>query len=126
MAKYPKCQIAGKTRYPTPGDALNAIVQLRSQPRHYDYMTGKRCNRRQGKVEQCRYYSCRACQGYHLTKWESYTSKRYDKDYMDGAKRSRGLVVRTTEKVVENWKKDSLPFPEDLIIDKQNNNENII
>jgi len=126
MVKYPKCQTTGKTRYPTPGDALTAITQLKSTPRYYDYMTGKRYNRRKGKVEQCRYYSCRVCHGYHLTKWDSFSSERYSKDYMDGKKRSRGLVVRTTEKVVEDWKKDSLPFPKDLVIDKMNNNERII
>ena len=110
--------MAGKTRYPTPGDALRAITQLKTQIRHYD-ITGKRYNRRRGKVEQCRYYSCRACHGYHLTKWESYSSERYSKKYLDGKKLSEGLVVGSSEKIVEDWKKDSLPFPN--LIDKQIN-----
>lgn len=119
MEKKPKCSATGKTRYDTPGEAKEAMLRLKGTTRIYDYNTGKRFNRRSGKIAQCRYYRCQHCIGYHLTKQEARMSSRErNKMIKQKIRDTEGLVKNPDE--AEKWKADGLPFPED---NKTNNNE---
>ena len=112
MAKE-KCKVTGKSRFPTPGDAKAAMNSLKSGIRYYD-TTGKRINRRAGKVKQCRYYYCCHCNGYHMTSAEApLGQKKREKEFKERIELTKALVKDQHE--VEEWKKDSLPFPETKI-----------
>lgn len=79
MAEYKKrctCNATGKTIYPTKGEANFAMNRFKNIGKHYD-ITGKRVKRRVKKAEQKRAYYCTHCQGYHLTKWETYKKEQY-------------------------------------------------
>lgn len=110
MQKFRKCPGTGKTRYPDPGKAKEALTRLRSTQRVYSYVTGKRQNRRMGKIAQTRYYHCTACNGYHLTSHEAplYQKKR-EKLYKQRLKDTEQLIKNSEQ--AADWKKDSLPFP---------------
>lgn len=106
-----KCKHTRKTRYATPGDAKIALDSLRGTTRHYSYITGKRINRRMGKVKQCRYYHCVHCNGYHLTSAEApVKQKKRDKEFSRRIQNTADFVLNKDE--ADEWKKDSLPFPE--------------
>lgn len=113
MSQYPslsRCEKTGKTRFPTPGDAKEAIIRIKAKVDVYDSVSRKRIKRRNGKAEQCRYYRCNHCLGYHLTSQSSPTKIRnIKKQIKEQAKSREGLVV--TEQEVSDWKADSLPFP---------------
>jgi hypothetical protein len=113
-----KCKQTRKTRYATPGEAKVALDNLRATKRHYNYFTGKRVNRRMGKVKQCRYYHCTHCNGYHMTSAEApIKQKTREKQFSRRLQDTANLVLNQNE--ADDWKKDSLPFPET----KTNNNE---
>ncbi|SEM66166.1 hypothetical protein SAMN05216436_106140 [bacterium A37T11] len=73
-----KCRVTGKTRYESHTEARVAMEVLRMDKPHYD-ISGKRVKHRQGQPKQIRYFYCRFCGGYHLTKWRQ---KEY-RDYND-------------------------------------------
>ena len=113
-----KCKQTRKTRYATPGEAKVALDNLRATKRHYNYFTGKRVNRRMGKVKQCRYYYCTHCNGYHMTSAEApIKQKTREKQFSRRLQDTANLVLNQNE--ADDWKKDSLPFPET----KTNNDE---
>lgn len=105
-----RCEKTGKTRYATPGDAKKAILKIKSKVNDYESVTRKRLKRRHGKADQCRYYACRDCHGYHLTSMPAApkikTLKKEQKLYQ---KNTKGLVVSQLE--ATDWKADSIPFP---------------
>ena len=112
-----KCKATGKSRFPTPGDAKEAMNSLKTAIRYYD-TTGKRINRRAGKVKQCRYYYCCHCNGYHMTSNDApLGQKKREKIFKERVESTKTLVKNKQE--AEEWRKDSLPFPET----KTNNNE---
>lgn len=102
-----KCRATGKSRFPDPGSAKEAISRIKNTQRFYDHIQGKRVNRRAGKKAQCRYYYCKHCHGWHLTSKEKSTSLR---KFKEERKIQLKDVVITTEQAAE-WKKDSIPFP---------------
>ena len=110
MAKS-KCQATGKTRYPKAVEAKNALIGLKTMGRHYDYILGKRVNRRVQKVEQCRYYFCHHCFGYHLTKREEVLTKHKINELQKERFKETDEVFFNEEQAAK-WKADSLPFPE--------------
>lgn len=106
-----KCKATGKTRYPTSGDAKEAMQRLKAKKTAYNSVTLKRIKRRNGKAEQCRTYWCPMCKGHHLTSNEAaLNSKSISKRFFDRIKSHPELIL--TEEQAENWKADSLPFPE--------------
>lgn len=112
-----KCKLTSKTRYPTPGEAKQALNRLRATVRHYDHITGKRVNRRSGKVQQCRFYHCVHCNGYHMTSHSApLKQKKRELLFVKRIKQTSNLVL--DEEQSKEWKKDSLPFP------NLNNNNN--
>ena len=102
-----KCKATGKSRYPDPGAAKEAIVRIKNTGRFYDHIQGKRRNRRAGKPDQCRFYYCRDCHGWHLTSKEKSMSFRKLKEER---KLNTKDVILTDEQATE-WKKNSIPFP---------------
>lgn len=112
-----KCKVTGKSRFPTPGEAKEAMNSLRSTKRYYD-TTGKRINRGAGKVKQCRFYYCCHCNGYHMTSHSApLNQKKRERMHKDRVESTKTLVKDKDE--AAEWMKDSLPFPETKI----NNNE---
>lgn len=107
MENRNKCKGTGKTRYPDPGSAKEAMLKIKSAGRYYDYIQNKRRNRRSGKPDQCRYYYCKICQGWHLTSSEKGKSAR--KFIKEKKLKSKPLLL--DESQATEWKKDSLPFP---------------
>lgn len=107
-----KCTATGKTRYPTPGDAKTAMQKLKAKKTTYNSITKKRMKRRAGKPDQCRYYRCPHCKGFHLTSSEAaLTNKSIEKRFYDKIKSQPDTLILTA-KQAENWKANSLPFPE--------------
>ena len=117
--KKVKCPATGKTRFATPGHAKAAIQKIKftSSHRRVNYVAQKRINRNAGKPDQCRYYYCNHCCGYHLT---SSVKKSYKKFIKDTSSKNYQNLVITPEKA-EEWKKDSLPFPTDKLNNMSNN-----
>jgi hypothetical protein len=108
-----KCKATGKSRFPTPGDAKEAMAALKSNVRYYS-VTGKRVNRKAGKVKQCRYYYCCHCNGYHMTSNDTpLGQKKREKIFKQRIESTKTLVKNKQE--AEEWRKDSLPFPETKI-----------
>jgi hypothetical protein len=106
-----KCEVTGKTRYSTPGDAKVAILKIKHKGTCHESITLKRIKRRVGRPDQCRYYLCQHCKGYHLTSWTAPLKKNtIIKQAKERDKNNKGLVVTQTE--VADWKANSLPFPE--------------
>lgn len=113
-----KCTASGKTRYPTPGDAKEAMLKIKAKKTAYDSTTLKRIKRRNGKQGQCRYYYCKFCHGYHLTsKPTAISHNTFKKIFKERVRNTEGLV-RTTEES-DAWKADGLPFPEHLLKPKE-------
>lgn len=99
-----KCFATGKRRYATPGDAKKAIISTKAHNN-----LNRSSKKATGKNKIKRYYSCTFCKGFHLSS-QDYTSIRKNaKLKREEAKKSKGLIV--TKHEVEDWKKDSLPFP---------------
>lgn len=114
-----KCFASGKTRYPTAGDAKQAMQKLKAKKAVYNNVTRKRIKRRTGKVDQCRYYRCSHCRGFHLTSKEAaLTNKGIEKRFYERIKSHPSTLILTAEQA-KDWKADSLPFPET----KTNTNE---
>ncbi len=108
MENQKKCRATGKVRFPDPGGAKEAIIRIKSTNRFYDHIQNKRVNRRAGKPDQCRFYYCKHCHGWHLTSSEQGTSfRKYKKERKTNTKD----FLLTAEQAAE-WRKDSLPFPE--------------
>lgn len=106
-----KCMATGKTRYPTGGDAKNAMQKIKAKKTVYNSITLKRIKRRNGKASQCRFYYCSHCKGYHLTSSEAaLTTKGIEKRFYDKIKSHPVLIL--TEDQAKDWKADGLPFPE--------------
>lgn len=103
-----KCRATGKTRFPDPGAAKEAMIRIKATGRFFDTIQQKRINRRAGKPDQCRYYYCAQCHGWHLTSNEN--QKSYKKQKKERQLETRDLILNSQE--AEEWKKDSLPFPE--------------
>lgn len=103
-----KCRATGKSRYPDPGSAKEAIVRIKNTSRFFDHIQNKRVNRRVGKKAQCRVYYCKHCHGWHLTSKELSTSLRKLKEER---KIETKEVLLTPEQAAE-WKKNSIPFPD--------------
>lgn len=109
-----KCFSTGKTRYATPGDAKEAMLKIKSIGANRFYQNGKRINRRAGKPAQARFYRCVHCSGFHLTSHKGkLVQKTINKIFEQRVKDTQGLVVDPSE--VDNWKANSLPFPENKI-----------
>lgn len=108
MEHQNKCRATGKVRFPDPGAAKEAILRIKSTNRFYDHIQGKRINRRAGKPDQCRFYYCRECHGWHLTSSEQGVSAR--KFRKERRIETKDFLL-DSEQAAE-WKKDSLPFPE--------------
>lgn len=105
-----KCSASGKTRYADPAAAKQAIQRIKAKRFYYDGVTKKKTKHRIGKAEQCRYYYCRFCKGFHLTKIPTQvTVKSIETHTFERDKLSKGLVVTPQE--AQDWKADSLPFP---------------
>lgn len=108
--KPTKCSASNKTRYEDKGEAKDALVRLKATGRRYDFITGKRVNRRKGKVAQSRVYWCPLCRGYHLTSNNAPLGQhRLATNISENRKRSADVVKDKQE--AADWKKDSLPFP---------------
>lgn len=106
-----KCTATGKTRYYDSAAAKQAMSKLKAKRHTYDPITRKRIKHRHGKTEQCRYYYCTSCKGYHLTKIPAQvTVKKLKKYRKEHAKNNEGLVLTSHEAL--DWKADSLPFPD--------------
>jgi hypothetical protein len=99
-----KCEATGKSRYPTPGDAKNAILIISRRNR-----TSNRHKKITGKDKIKRYYKCNHCKGFHLTSNDYKPTRTLQKEKLLNAERSKGLII-TNEEALQ-WKKDSLPFP---------------
>lgn len=99
-----KCNATGKRRYPTPGDAKNAIQKLQAFNR-----SKNRSKKAAGKSSLKRYYQCHLCKGFHLTSSEYKSKRSYTKKIDEFKKNTQGLIV--TEEEALRWKKNSLPFP---------------
>lgn len=110
-----KCKATGKSRFPDPGSAKEAILRIKNTGRFFDHIQNKRVNRRVGKAAQCRFYYCKDCHGWHLTSKEQSTSLRKLKEER---KLTTKNLLLNSEQAAE-WKKDSIPFPET----KTNNDE---
>lgn len=111
MLNLSKCTATGKTRYPTSGDAKNAMQKLKAKKTVYNSITLKRIKRRNGKISQCRFYRCPLCKGYHLTSNEAaLNAKGIEKRFNDKIKSHPVLIL--TEEQAEEWKANGLPFPE--------------
>jgi hypothetical protein len=112
-----KCTATGKTRYPTSGDAKTAIQKLKAKKTAYNNVTQKRVKRRTGKIEQCRFYYCPHCKGWHLTSKEAkLTNKGIEKRFYDRISKKPNLIL--TKDQADDWKADGLPFPESIKTDK--------
>lgn len=106
-----KCTATGKTRYPDSAAAKIAMGKLKAKRHSYDAIARKRVKHRQGKSEQCRYYYCNLCIGYHLTKIPAQvTVKTVENHRKENSKNNEGLVLTPLEALT--WKADSLPFPD--------------
>lgn len=106
-----KCDATNKTRFATPGAAKTAIIKIKAKTGSYESVSKKRIKRRKGKPEQCRYYMCKHCKGYHLTRREAAPKKvKILKEAKERTKSTKGLVIEQYEAAA--WKADSLPFPE--------------
>lgn len=106
-----KCSATGKTRYATPGHAKEALQKLKAKKNSYDNVSKKRIKRRSGKPAQCRYYRCTHCKGYHLTSSEAaLNNKTIVKRFTEKTKNGSQLIL--TKEQAQDWKADSLPFPE--------------
>lgn len=108
MENLKKCKATGKIRYLDPGAAKEAITRIKSTGRFYDHIQGKRFNRRAGKPDQCRFYHCNDCHGWHITSKEK--SKSLRKFKADRAIQTRNVILNTEQ--AAEWKKNSIPFPE--------------
>lgn len=107
-----KCIATGKTRYPTSGDAKNAMQKIKAKKTAYNSVTLKRIKRRNGKASQCRFYRCPLCKGYHLTSSDkALNTKSIEKRFYDKIKSHSDRLILTQQQA-ENWKASSLPFPE--------------
>lgn len=105
-----KCVFTGKSKFKSPGEAKNTMLSIKSAVRHY-IVTGKRMNRRMGKAKQCRYYFCIHCKSYHLTSDKSpLKQKKRQKLYKERLEYTKNFIKSKQDG--EEWKKDSLPFPE--------------
>jgi hypothetical protein len=71
-----RCEATGKTIYETIGKAKEAMIRFKSMPDHY-VVPGKRVKHRGRKPEQKRTYYCQNCEGFHLTKWETYKKNEF-------------------------------------------------
>ncbi len=106
-----KCTATGKTRYAEPGEAKKAMSKIKAKRHSYNAIARKRVKHRQGKTEQCRYYYCGFCKGFHLTKVPAQvTIKTIESFRKENSKNNQGLVIAEHEAL--NWKADSLPFPQ--------------
>jgi len=105
-----KCSATGKTRFPSPGAAKEAMIRLKAKGKMHDSHTKRRYKRRGKKAEQCRYYRCKFCNGYHLTSSAPVAAKTIQRSYLQRIKSTQGLV--RTKQEAESWKADGLPFPE--------------
>lgn len=74
-------------------------------------MHGKRVKRRIGKAEQIRAYYCQHCKGYHLTSMKDYASVPSHRKFLKERSKGRQDFLKTQEEI-DDWKSDSLPFPE--------------
>jgi hypothetical protein len=105
-----KCTATGKTRFTNQGEAKTAIQKLKAKKTVYSNVTLKRIKRRNGKIEQCRYYHCKHCKGWHLTSNNAnLNSKSIEKRFYDRIGKSTNLILTQDQAV--DWKADSLPFP---------------
>lgn len=105
-----KCKASGKTRYPSPGEAKEAILKIKAKKNAYNSTTRKRLKRRGGKAAQCRHYHCVHCNGFHLTSSPAViTQNEIEKKYKERVRSTKGLVL--TKEEAADWKADSLPFP---------------
>lgn len=105
-----KCAATGKTRFADPGEAKKAMGKLKAKRHSYNAIAQKRVKHRQGKTEQCRYYYCGFCKGFHLTKVPAQVTIKKLKNYRkEHAKNNTGLILTPHEAL--DWKADSLPFP---------------
>jgi hypothetical protein len=111
MATRARCKTTGKVRLADPGEAKEAIVTIKSTGRFYDHIQRKRINRRAGKPGQCRAYYCEHCHGWHLTSNEK--TKSLKKTKKDRKTELKNFLLNKEE--IAEWKKDSLPFPEQKI-----------
>lgn len=105
-----KCSASGKTRYTDPSAAKIAIQKIKAKRYYYDGISKKKIKHRIGKAQQCRYYYCSFCKGFHLTKIPTQvTIKSIENQSFERDKYSKGLVITSEE--AQDWKADSLPFP---------------
>jgi hypothetical protein len=120
-----KCSATGKTFYPTPGQAKEAMIKIKARAKFFNYNTRKRIKHRGGKPQQCRYYYCKFCRGYHLTSMEAAPyEKSIAKRIEERNKSNKGLVISPQE--AEQWKQDSLPFPEINQNQQQHDSEELV
>jgi hypothetical protein len=111
--KLSKCIATGKTRFTDPGQAKTAIQKLKAKKTAYNSITLKRIKRRNGKIEQCRYYYCSHCKGWHLTSNDAkLNTKGIEKRFYDRISKQANLIL--TQDQAGDWKADSLPFPESI------------
>jgi hypothetical protein len=109
--KTNKCSATGKTRYYDQSVAKEAMLRIKAKQGIYNGTTKKRYKHRQGKPDQCRYYYCKHCKGYHLTSSNAHvTQTTIEKKFQLRVKKTNGLIISSDE--AQNWKADSLPFPE--------------
>lgn len=105
-----KCKATGKTRYENATIAKEAMLKLKGKAKIVNFLMNKRLKHRGRKQQLSRYYRCEFCYGYHLTSWD--TGPQIKK-----SQKERGIRVRNTQGLVrtkeeaEEWKQDSLPFP---------------
>lgn len=92
--EYPKCNETNKYRYPTKQLALGRI-------KLYKFLNKKR----KKTYNPERAYYCNDCHGWHLTSQKNSSDK---KKYNRKIKQKQFFNSFD----IENWKKDSLPFPE--------------
>jgi hypothetical protein len=110
MLNLSKCKASGKTRFSSPGDAKQAILKIKAKKNAYDSTTRKRLKRRGGKPDQCRYYHCVHCNGFHLTSNQApITQNEIQKKFKERVRSTKGLVLSKEE--AADWKADGLPFP---------------
>ena len=106
-----KCTATGKTRFYDSAAAKQAISKIKAKRHSYDPITRKRIKHRNGTTEQCRYYYCTICKGFHITKVPAQvTVKTIETFRKEKSKKNTGLVLEPHEAL--DWKADSLPFPQ--------------
>lgn len=110
MLNLSKCKASGKTRYASPGEAKKAMLKIKAKKNAYESTTRKRLKRRGGKPDQCRYYHCVHCNGFHLTSSPAgITQNEIQNKFKERVRSTKGLVLSKLE--AADWKADSLPFP---------------